>query len=137
MKREFAASLAFAVGLLMICVPAFAHHGGLDYDTIHLKTLKGTVTEFLWENPHCQVFFDVNEVNAGNPVHWGIETLAPGVLKSAGWSPKTLQPGDQITITFGPSRKGTPVGLIRKVILPDGKELTGGSISGSDPIPVD
>src|SRR5258706_883833 len=137
MKREFAASLAFAVGLLIISVPAFAHHGGLDYDTIHLKTLQGTVTEFLWENPHCQVFFDVNEVNAGQPVHWGIETLAPGVLKRAGWSPKTLQPGDQITITFAPSRKGTPVGLIRKVILPDGKELTGGSISGSDPIPVD
>jgi hypothetical protein len=48
-----------------------------------------------------------------------------------------LQPGDQITITFAPSKKGTPVGLIRKVILSDGKELTGGSISGSDPIPVD
>jgi hypothetical protein len=137
MKRELVTPFVFAMGLLMICVPAFAHHGGSDYDTIHLKTLKGTVTEFLWENPHCQVFFDVNEVKAGSPVRWGIETLAPAVLKRAGWSPKTLQPGDQITITFAPSKKGTPVGLIRKVILSDGKELTGGSISGSDPIPVD
>jgi hypothetical protein len=137
MKRELVAPFVFAMVLLMICVPAFAHHGGSDYDTIHLKTLKGTVTEFLWENPHCQVFFDVNEVKAGSPVRWGIETLAPAVLKRAGWSPKTLQPGDQITITFAPSKKGTPVGLIRKVILSDGKELTGGSISGSDPIPVD
>ena len=137
MKWELVTPFVFAMVLLMICVPAFAHHGGSDYDTIHLKTLKGTVTEFLWENPHCQVFFDVNEVKAGSPVRWGIETLAPAVLKRAGWSPKTLQPGDQITITFAPSKKGTPVGLIRKVILSDGKELTGGSISGSDPIPVD
>jgi hypothetical protein len=137
MKRELVTPFVFAVALLMICVPAFAHHGGSDYDTIHLKTLKGTVTEFLWENPHCQVFFGVNEVKAGSPVRWGIETLAPAVLKRAGWSPKTLQPGDQITITFAPSKKGTPVGLIRKVILSDGKELTGGSINGSDPIPVD
>jgi Family of unknown function (DUF6152) len=137
MRRELVASFGIVVGLLMICVPAFAHHGGSDYDTIHLKTLKGTVTEFLWENPHCQVFFDVNEVKAGNAVHWGIETLAPGVLKRAGWSPKTLQPGDQITVTFAPSRKGTPVGLIRKVILPDGTMLTGGSIAGSDPLPIE
>jgi len=137
MKRELRTPVSFVVALLLICVPAFAHHGGSDYDTVHLKTLKGTVSEFLWENPHCQVFFDVNEVQAGSPVHWSIETLAPAVLKRAGWSSKTLQPGDQITITFAPSKHGTPVGLIRKVVLPDGTELTGGSISGSDPLPVD
>jgi hypothetical protein len=137
MKRAFVTAFKFALALLMICVPAFAHHGGSDYDTVHLKTLKGTVTEFVWENPHCQVFFDVNEVQAGNPVHWDIETLAPAVLKRAGWNPKTLQPGDQIAITFAPSKKGTPSGLIRKVVLQDGTELRGGSVSGSDPLPVD
>src|SRR5258706_10293284 len=126
MKRELVTPFVFAVALLMICVPAFAHHGGSDYDTIHLKTLKGTVTEFLWENPHCQVFFDVNEVKAGSPVRWGIETLAPAVLKRAGWSPKTLQPRDQITITFAPRKKGTPVGVIPKGILYDGQEFKGG-----------
>ena len=137
MKRAFVTAFGFVVALLMFCIPAFAHHGGSDYDTVHLKTLKGTVTEFVWENPHCQVFFDVNEVQAGNPVHWGIETLAPAVLKRAGWNPKTLQPGDQIAITFAPSKKGTPSGLIRKVVLQDGTELRGGSVSGSDPLPVD
>lgn len=137
MKRELVPFLGFAVGLLMFCLQAFAHHGGSDYDTVHLKTLKGTVAEFLWANPHCQVIFNVNEVKAGNPVHWAIETLAPAVLKKAGWNPQTLQPGDRITITFAPSKKGTPVGLIRKVVLPDGNELTGGSVSGSDPLPVE
>jgi hypothetical protein len=135
MKRKLATSFGFAVGLLMICVPVFAHHGGSEYDTVNLVTLKGTVTEFLWENPHCQVFLDVKKDDSGNVVHWGIETLAPAVLKRAGWSPKTLHPGDRITITFAPSKKGTPIGMIRKVILPDGKELTGGSIGGGDQAP--
>jgi len=135
MKRELVKSFGLAAGLLMICVSAVAHHGGSEYDTINLKTLKGTVTEFIWENPHCQVFLDVKKGNSGQVVHWGIETLAPAVLKRAGWNPKTLQPGDQITITVAPSKKGTPIGVIRKVILPDGKELSGGSISGSDPAP--
>ena len=55
------ASLGLIVGLLMISVPMFAHHGGSEYDTKNLVTLKGTVTEFHWANPHCQVFFDAKD----------------------------------------------------------------------------
>jgi hypothetical protein len=128
MKRKLLTSFGFAVGILLICAPVFAHHGGSEYDTINLVTLKGTVTEFLWENPHCQVFLDVKKDD--KVVNWGIETLAPAVLKRAGWSPKTLHPGDQITITFAPSKKGTPIGMIRKVVLPNGEQLTGGALAG-------
>jgi len=135
MKCKLVRSSGLALGLLIICLPAFAHHGGSVYDTQNLLTLKGTVTEFLWENPHCQVFLDVKKSDSDKPVNWGIETLAPAVLKRAGWTPRTLHPGDQITITIAPSKKGTPIGMIRKVILPDGKELTGGSIGGSEEAP--
>jgi len=127
MKSKMKISLALAVGLLVACVPILAHHGGSDYDVQHPKTLKGTVTEFFWSNPHCQVFLDVKD-DSGKPVNWTIETLAPAVLKRAGWSAKTLHPGDQIAITFVPSKKGTPVGMLRKVVLPDGTELTGGAL---------
>ncbi len=132
MKSKVVTPFGFAAGLLLVSVPVFAHHGGSEYDTQNLMTLKGTVTEFLWENPHCQVFLDVSKEDSGKVVHWGIETLAPAVLKRAGWSPRTLHPGDPITITFAPSKKGTPIGMIRKVVLPDGKELTGGSLGGGD-----
>ncbi len=127
MKSKMKISLGFAVGLLLACVPIFAHHGGSDYDLQHPKTLKGTVTEFFWSNPHCQVFLDVKD-DSGKAVNWTIETLAPAVLKRAGWSAKTLHSGDQIAITFVPSKKGTPVGMLRKVVLPDGTELTGGAL---------
>jgi hypothetical protein len=127
MQSKLLKSLTLALGLLMVCVPMFAHHGGSDYDVQHPKTLKGTVTEFYWSNPHCQVFLDVKD-DTGKTVNWTVETLAPAVLKRAGWSPKTLQPGDQIAITFVPSKKGTPVGMLRKVVLPDGSELKGGDL---------
>jgi hypothetical protein len=118
--------------LLMVCVPTFAHHGGSDYDVQHPVTLKGTVTEFFWSNPHCQVFLDVKDENS-KTVNWTIETLAPAVLKRAGWSRETLHSGDQISITLVPSKKGTPVGMLRKVVLPGGAELSGGALGEQPP----
>jgi hypothetical protein len=127
MKSKLLKSFGVMLGLLMICIPVFAHHGGSDYDIQHPVTLKGTVTEFYWSNPHCQVFLDAKD-DSSKVVNWTIETLAPAVLRRAGWSPKTLHPGDQISITIVPSKKGTPVGMLRKVVLPDGSELTGGAL---------
>ena len=129
MKTKLAAIFALAAGLLMISVPAFAHHGGSEYDQENPVTMKGTVTEFNWSNPHCQIYLDVKD-KSGKVVNWGIETLAPAVLKRAGWSPHTLQPGEEITVTIAPSKRGTPIGMIRKIILATGEELKGGSISG-------
>jgi uncharacterized protein DUF6152 len=127
MKRKLVVGFGLVLGLMMVRVPTFAHHGGSDYDIQHPKTLKGTVTEFFWSNPHCQVFLDSKD-DPNKVVNWTIETLAPAVLRRAGWSRETLHPGDQITITFVPSKKGTPVGMLRKVVLPDGTELTGGAL---------
>ena len=127
MKRPHFISLGVLLGLLMLCPAVFAHHGGSDYDQQHPLTLKGTVTEFYWANPHVQVFFDATD-DKGKVVHWSIEAFAPAVLRRAGWSPNTLHARDQISISFAPSRKGTPVGMLRGVVLPDGSKLTGGRI---------
>jgi Family of unknown function (DUF6152) len=127
MKSKSGKAFGLVMGLLMACVPIFAHHGGSDYDVQHPKTLKGTVTEFFWSNPHCQIFLDSKD-DSGKVINWTIETLAPAVLKRAGWSRESLHAGDQITITFVPSKRNTPVGMLRKAVLPDGTELTGGAL---------
>jgi hypothetical protein len=132
MKSKLIRGCELFIALLMVCSPMFAHHGGSDYDVQHPVTLKGTVTEFFWSNPHCQVFLDVKD-DSSKTVNWTIETLAPAVLRRAGWNPKTLHPGDQIAITFVPSKKGTPVGMLRKVMLPDGTELNGGALGEQPP----
>jgi hypothetical protein len=116
---------------LLACAPIFAHHGGSEYDQDHPITLKGSVTEFDWNNPHCQIFVDVKD-DKGKVTSWAIETYAPAVMKRAGWSRDTLHVGDAISITVIPSKRGNPVGMVRKVVLPNGKELTGG-VLGEQP----
>jgi hypothetical protein len=123
-----AASLALVAALLMVSGPMVAHHGGSEYDHKNLVTIKGTVTEFYWANPHCQIFMDVKD-ERGEVTRWGVETNSPAVMGRAGWTKKSLITGDEVTITLAPSKKGTPVGLIRKLVFTNtGKELQPGTL---------
>ncbi len=122
MKKVFPSAVALAM-LLSNSTPILAHHGtGTEYDAEHPVTLKGTVTEFVWANPHVQVYFDVTDAK-GNVVHWSSETLSPGKLARGGWTRDAIKAGDVITVSLDPSKKGTPVGFLRNIVLPDGKIL--------------
>ena len=122
MKSRFLIFVAASLGFLIVCVPTFAHHGNAAYDEKHPITLKGTVTEFAWANPHTQIYFDVKD-DKGNVVHWSCETLSPGKLIRSGWTKDGVKPGDDITITLIPAKSGAPVGFLNKLVLPDGKTL--------------
>jgi hypothetical protein len=123
MKSKFGACLIFLAGLLAVSVPAFAHHGSsISYDLKKTVTLKGTVSEFVWSNPHCQIYFDVKD-DHGNVVRWGAETNGPGALAKEGWTKTTLKPGDEATIVVFPAKIGRPYGLLSKVVFAGGKEL--------------
>jgi len=120
--RMQVALFAIALALFAMPVAMFGHHGNAAYDLTKPITLKATVTEFVWANPHVQIYFDVKD-SKGNIVHWASETVSPGLLSRAGWSKTELKAGDQITITVGPSKNGAPVGYALKIVLSNGKEL--------------
>ncbi len=120
--HKWPAFFAAVIGLLLLPGPAHAHHGNAAYDLAKPIDLKGTVTEFAWTNPHVQIYFDVTD-DKGNTVHWASETVSPGLLTRAGWTKTELKPGDQITITIAPSKKGAPVGYALKIVLANGKQL--------------
>lgn len=104
--------------------PLAAHHGTVAYDETKEVTLKGTVTEFDWANPHTQIYFDVKSAK-GNIVHWGCETLNPSKLIRDGWTKDSVKPGDHVTITLVAARNGAPVGLLHKLVFDDtGKRLS-------------
>jgi hypothetical protein len=109
---------------LIVCAPLLAHHGTSNYEaTAQGITLSGTVTEFVWSNPHVYVLFDVKD-NKGTVVHWAGEMNSPGVLRNAGWTKNTLKPGDQITVNIRPNKFGTPVGLLSRAnMMVNGKPL--------------
>jgi hypothetical protein len=123
MTSKFGLFLLCIFGILAIGVPALAHHGSsISYDLKKTVTLKATVSEFVWSNPHCQIYFDVKD-DHGNVVRWGAETNGPGALAKDGWTKTTLKPGDEATIVVFPAKIGRPYGLLSKVVFANGKEL--------------
>lgn len=122
MKTQLWTSLAVAVALLLLCGPLLAHHGNAAYDQKNPITVKGTVTEFIWANPHVQLSFDVKDDKVG-VVHWTVETLSPGMMIRAGWARDMVKPGDGVTVTLAPAKNGAPVGFLTKLILENGKEF--------------
>lgn len=117
--------LAFAVAvaaILMVALPVFAHHGTAAFDTNQMVTVKGTVTDFQYINPHAQVYFTVKN-DKGEDEAWQGELTAPNKLSRAGWTKHTLSPGDSITVSGNPAKNGEHTLWIRKLIGPDGQPL--------------
>ena len=107
---------------LLTSLPLLAHHGNAAYDYAATKTVKGTVTEWVWSNPHCLLKVDSKD-EKGNMTHWVFETSSPVDMLHAGWSATVVKPGDEVTVDIMPTKNGTPVGRIRKVALADGTVL--------------
>ena len=124
METKRFASIALAVGLLMCSVPLWAHHGFAAFETTKQVTLKGTVTEWRWINPHCILLFDVKD-DHGNIVHWATEVGAPNTMSKGGWTKNVFKAGDEITVTLEPAKNGAPVARTRNVVLPNGRVLVG------------
>ncbi len=89
MKSRLVTFFALAMGPLVFCGPVGAHHGSQGYDYTRRITLKGTVAQFVWANPHCQIFLDAKD-DKGNVVHWGVELNNPGNLIRLGWTHVSL-----------------------------------------------
>lgn len=124
-KRYFRASLTslLLMSVAFTAVPLFAHHGGTSlYDTSKQLTVSGTVTEFLWINPHVEITVDAKD-DKGVLRHWLFEESSPPVLVNRGWNRKSLAAGDGVKATFNPSRKGASVGRLVKLTKADGTEL--------------
>src|SRR4051812_26856438 len=99
----FSALVVAAAGVFMVSAPALAHHGNASLDTGKPVTLKGTVAEWVWSNPHCFLKFDVKDAN-GAVTQWVAETQNPVTISKAGWTRKTFAPGDTVTVTLQPAK---------------------------------
>lgn len=117
------AAWALSMGFLLMAIPALAHHGGSSlYDMGKSTTVKATVSEFVWANPHCEISFDGMD-ESGKARHWTIEAHPPNIMVTHGWTRRSLKPGDVVSITFHPGQNGGAWGKMIKVTWPDGKEL--------------
>jgi Family of unknown function (DUF6152) len=131
MKARLGGCLVLMVSLLAMSVPLLAHHGtGVAYEVDKDVTLKGTVTEWIWSNPHCGLLFDVTD-ETGNVIHWGAEMANPHALSRAGLSRDTFKAGDKVTVFGHPAKSGAPRLELKTVTLADGRVLPEKGIKGN------
>ena len=125
MRSKVMAAVVLAVGMVTLSFPLLAHHGTAAFENEKKVTVKGTVTEWLWSNPHCLLQFDVKG-DDGKVAHWVGETQNPVSMTNVGWSKAAIKAGDEVTVTILPVKNGLTLGRVVSVLLPNGKTLISG-----------
>jgi len=107
---------------VVFAAPAFAHHSAVMFDDQKEVTVKGTIKEFQYTNPHSWLLVDVKN-DDGTVTTWGFEAEGPSTLTRAGIRKSDFTPGTEITITGNPMRDGRPAAAWVKATRGDGKEF--------------
>ena len=132
MRRMLLGVSMAAVNVLLVSVPLAAHHGAAALDTGKEVTMKGTVTEWIWSNPHCFLQFDAKD-DTGTVRNWAVETQNPTAMTQRGWSRTSFKAGDEVTVTFEPVKNSQPIGRLLTVILPNGQKLVAATATTPEP----
>ena len=107
--------------LVSAVMPLSAHHSW-PITRDRLVTVKGTVIEFKWANPHPMMTLEV-QANDGRTEKWEIGGPAIIRMESNGWTRTTVKPGDVITGIGYQFADGQKIIRLERVVLADGKEL--------------
>jgi Family of unknown function (DUF6152) len=119
MKRN---ALKHAAMAIFACIIAgagtvMAHHSFAMFDFTNTVTIKGTVKEFRWTNPHVVLLVEAPPKEGEATTSWSIELTSPGNLTRIGWSRHSFNPGDRIELDFNPLRDGRHGGAFKKATL--------------------
>ena len=117
-------TLVAGAALLLASMPAYVHHSGAMFDSGREETIKGTITEFNWTNPHSSFKVDVTGPDGKSAV-WAIEMNSPQNLIRTGWKRTSIKPGDVVTVVVHPLRDGKPGGSYVSITLSNGTKLGG------------
>jgi hypothetical protein len=126
------------IGLLAAAVlgtggSAFAHHSfAAEFDGSRSVRVIGTITRIEWSNPHSYFFIDVKD-EKGNVANWGCEGAGPGALTRRGWKKGDVKLGDTLIVDGYPAKDGSHLVDARRVTLPDGRTVSGGSAGDGGP----
>lgn len=100
-------SLIAGLAVLLASAAALAHHSfSAEFDVGKPVNITGAVTELEWTNPHAWIHLSVSD-EQGNTQEWSVELLGINALIRSGISPKTVKPGDKLTVTGFGARNGS------------------------------
>jgi len=132
MKR--AVPFLLAAALALASAPAFAHHSfAAEFDGNKPVRLVGKLTRVEWTNPHSYFYVDIVNPKTGATENWGCEGAGPGALSRRGWKKGDLKIGDSIVVDGYRAKDGSHLIDARRVTLPDGRTIYGGSPGDGGP----
>jgi Family of unknown function (DUF6152) len=104
-----------AIGMQIV----FAHHSATMFDHATTMTIRGTVVELRWVNPHVSLLVKGIVDGSNEEEEWLMEMTSPGnLVRAGGWSRNAVKAGDRVVVDFSPlrdaSRRG---GALKKVTL--------------------
>lgn len=124
--------LTIASGLLL-AIPAHAHHAfAAEYDANQRITIKGSLINFEWTNPHGWLHVAVKDPD-GKVVNWAVEFGGPNALYRRGFRKTDFPAGIEVVVDGYRAKNGTATLNGRSVKLPDGRNLFAGSSAPDAP----
>ena len=121
MRKTVLVAGLVALSLVPAGATVWAHHAW-PVNNQRLVTVKGTVVEFTWSNPHPMITLEVKN-DAGQMEKWSVGGPAITRMEANGWSATTLKAGDVITGSGYQFSDGQKIVRLERVVLPDGKEM--------------
>lgn len=119
--RTLLAPVVVALALVSGAVTVSAHHSW-PISRDRLVTVKGTVTEFAWENPHPMITLEVR-ADDGKVEKWLVGGPAINRMEANGWTKTTVKPGDVITGIGYQFADGQKILRLERVVFANGKAL--------------
>ena len=119
--RTLFVPVSVVLALVSGAIPLSAHHSW-PVNLSRLVTVKGTVMEFAWENPHPMITLEVR-TDDGKMEKWLVGGPAINRMEANGWTKTTVRPGDVITGIGYQFADGQKIIRLERVVLADGKEL--------------
>lgn len=118
---------------LIDSLPCVAHHSfAAEFDGTKPVRLIGTITRIEWTNPHSYFYLDVKD-SKGHVSNWACESGNPGALSRRGWKKGDIKYGDQLIVDGYLAKDGSKFIDARRVTLPDGRIIYGGSAGDGGP----
>lgn len=117
----------------LLAAPAAAHHSfSAEVDGAKPVRLIGRITKIEWTNPHSYFYIDVTGPN-GKVSNWACEGGGPGALSRRGWKKGDLKLGDTLIVDGYLAKDGSHTIDARRVKLPSGKSVYGGTPGDGGP----
>jgi len=129
------ANTILALGMLGLAIgaPVFAHHSfAAEFDASKAVRLTGTLTKIEWTNPHSYFYLDVKDENWA-VANWGCEGAAPGALSRRGFKRGDVKLGATLIVDGYRAKDGSRLIDARRVTLPDGRTIYGGTPGDGGP----